>query len=141
MRFLFAAFVAVVVCAPALAEDNGSTGPNDPIDQALDECLAKPEGETTAGMIECLGTAYELWDKALNAVYGQLVELLAPEQKQALKTAQRQWISFRDADQAFLASLQDPTSGSLLRVTTNEAMVDLVKARVMQLRGYRDMDR
>jgi uncharacterized protein YecT (DUF1311 family) len=58
-----------------------------------------------------------------------------------LKAAQLQWMAFRDADDAYLASLQGPSSGSILRVSTNQAMADLVKARVLQLRAYRDMDR
>ena len=69
--FLFAAFSRLSFARAALAEDNGSTGPDDPIDQALDECLASRKERRRPGMIECLGTAYELWDKALNAVYGR----------------------------------------------------------------------
>jgi uncharacterized protein YecT (DUF1311 family) len=141
MRLRHAAFIAILLCTPALAEDDGSTSPNDPIDQALDECLAKPEGESTQGMVECYGASYEAWDKELNAVYGELLKSLEPAQKQALKAAQLQWIAFRDADDAYLTSLQGPTSGSILRVTTNQAMADLVKARVVQLRAYRDLDR
>jgi uncharacterized protein YecT (DUF1311 family) len=141
MRLLHAALIAVLACTPALAEENGSTAPNDPIDEALDQCLAKPEGQSTQGMVECFGTAYEAWDKALNAVYRELLDSLEPAQKDALKTAQRQWLAYRDADDAFLTSLQGPTSGSILRVTANQSMADLVKARVVQLRAYRDMDR
>src|SRR5437868_13886605 len=138
MRLRHAAFITVLLCTPALAEDNGATSPNDPIDQALDGCLSKPAGESTQGMVECYGASYEAWDKQRNAVYGELLKSLEPAQKQALKAAQLQWIAFRDADDAYLATLQGPDSGSILRVSTNQAMADLVKARVLQLRAYRD---
>jgi uncharacterized protein YecT (DUF1311 family) len=142
MHLLHAALVAVLLlAAPALADDGGSTAPNDPIDAALDQCLAKPDGESTEGMVACFGAAYQSWDKELNGVYRELLDSLDADQKEALKTAQRQWLAFRDADDAFLTSLQGATSGSLLRVSANEAMANIVKARVMQLRGYRDMDR
>src|SRR5258708_35389188 len=102
MRFSHAAFIAVLLCTPALAEDDGSSSPNDPIDQALDECLSKPAGESTQGMVECYGTSYEAWDKELNAAYVELLQLLEPVQKHGQSSAQLQWLPFRDAVDAFL---------------------------------------
>ena len=140
MRLLHAALIVGLASMPALAEDARSPSA-DPIDVALDQCLSAPDGESTAGMIACLGTAYQSWDQELNAVYGELIALLEPDQKQALKSAQRQWIAFRDAENAFLASLQGPDSGSALRVTANQVITDFIKTRVNELRVYRDMDR
>jgi uncharacterized protein YecT (DUF1311 family) len=56
----------LMLAFPALAADP------DPIDAALDACLAKPEGSSTVGMVECTGDAIRAWDKRLNEVY-QLV--------------------------------------------------------------------
>ena len=87
-------------------------------------------------MVECLTTAYEAWDKALNQAYGALMASLEPSQKDLLKASQRQWIAFRDSEQEFLASLLTPDAGTIMRVTTNEAMVGLVKSRTLELRSY-----
>jgi uncharacterized protein YecT (DUF1311 family) len=108
----------------------------DPIDEALTKCLDAPDGQSTQGMVECLGAAYEAWDSALNAAYAELIKSLAPEQAAQLRTAQRAWLAFRDAERDFLGTLVTPEAGSIMRITTNEAMVDIVKARVLQLRSH-----
>ena len=87
-------------------------------------------------MVECLGAAYEAWDRALNAAYAELIKSLDAEAGGAPQDRTRQWIAFRDAERDFLGSLVTPEAGSIMRVTTNEAMVDIVKARVLELRSY-----
>jgi len=135
MRPLIAAAVLTLLATfPACAQQQGED--EDPIDQAMSQCLDKPEGQSTQGMVECIGAAYEAWDKALNEAYGDLMDSLDANQKTLLKASQRQWIAFRDAESDFLGSLVTPEAGSIMRVTTNEAMVDMVKARVLALRSY-----
>ncbi|MCL6469550.1 MAG: DUF1311 domain-containing protein, partial [Ralstonia sp.] len=41
----------------------------DPIDDALEQCLKTPRGETTAGMTECTHTAYQAYDRQMNTLY------------------------------------------------------------------------
>ena len=125
-RILCALLVAGALVAPALAED-------DQIDADLEACL---DGEmTTQGMVECYGAAYEAWDAALNDAYAALRETLTPDEAAALRDAQRAWIAFRDAEQAFLASLLTPDRGSMMRITVNAMMTDMVKARVFAFRA------
>jgi uncharacterized protein YecT (DUF1311 family) len=133
---LAASLVLFIAVSPALAEDEGSGEESDPIDAALGQCLDSPDGQSTQGMVECLGTAYEGWDGALNEAYKGLMETLEPAQKEALKAAQRQWIAYRDSERKFLQTLVTPDAGTIMRVTTNQAMVDMVKARVLLLRSY-----
>jgi uncharacterized protein YecT (DUF1311 family) len=121
---------------PAFAEDEGGGDDEDPIDAALSQCLDAPDGQSTQGIVECLGTAYEAWDGALNEAYKGLMDTLEPAQKDALKASQRQWVSYRDGEQKFLQTLVTPEAGTIVRVTTNQAMVDMVRARVLLLRSY-----
>jgi uncharacterized protein YecT (DUF1311 family) len=132
-RFLAAMLLAGAVAGPAIAED-------DPIDVRLGACLDSPDGMTTQGMVECIGAAYEAWDKALNEAYGSLMATLSPEEAEGLRAAQREWIKFRDAESNFLGSLLTPDRGSMMRITVNEMMSDLVKDRVLQLRSLADDD-
>ena len=125
-RFLVALFVAGALASPALAD-------NDQIDADLEACLDNEM--STQGMVECLGAAYEAWDSALNEVYGRLRGSLSAEEAAALRDAQRAWIAFRDAESAFLASLMVPERGTIMRITVNAMMTDLVKARVLALRA------
>lgn len=122
----------LLFAAPASADED------DPIDQALDACLQGPTAGSTQGMVECIGTAYEAWDTALNQAYRDLLKQLTAEQAELLKTSQRQWLAFRDNERKFLGSPQQPPAGSIMRLVTNEAAVALVKARVLGLRSYRE---
>ena len=70
----------LMLAFPALAADP------DPIDAALDACLAKPEGSSTVGMVECTGDAIRAWDKRLNEVY-QLVGAGSKSQGPSMRTA------------------------------------------------------
>jgi uncharacterized protein YecT (DUF1311 family) len=118
-RHRAAMLLAGAVAGPAIAED-------DPIDIRLGRCLDSPDGMTTQGMVECIGTAYEAWDKALNEAYRSLMASLSPEEAELLRAAQREWIKFRDAESDFLGSLLTPDRGTMMRITVNEMMTDLV---------------
>ena len=77
---------------PALAADP------DRLDTALDTCLAKPEGTSTPGMVECTGEAIRAWDKHLNEVYKQVMAGLDPKSRDLLRASQRRWVAFREAE-------------------------------------------
>ena len=76
-----------------------------PIDKALDACTDK--NGSTAGMVECTDKAYAAWDKELNKNYGLLMQNLKPQQKEALKAAQLEWIKQRDQEFKFIDSVYD----------------------------------
>ena len=118
--------LAGAFAGPASAED-------DPIDTKLDACLG--DEMSTQGMVECYGAAYEAWDAALNDAYGALMKTLTAEEAGKLRDAQRAWIAFRDAESNFLASLMTPDRGTIMRITTNAMMTDLVKQRTQALRS------
>lgn len=128
-RILGALLVAGALAAPALADD-------DQIDADLEACLDNEM--TTQGMVECYGATYEAWDAALNDVYAALRETLTSDEAAALRDAQRAWIAFRDAESTFLGSLETPDRGTMMRITVNAMMTDVVKARVLALRSLVD---
>jgi uncharacterized protein YecT (DUF1311 family) len=132
-RPLAALLLAAAFSGPAMAED-------DPIDVQLGACLASPDGMSTQGMVECIGAAYEAWDKALNDAYRSLIASLSPEEAELLRAAQREWIKFRDAEASFLGSLLTSDRGTMMRITVNEMMANLVKDRALQLRALADDD-
>jgi uncharacterized protein YecT (DUF1311 family) len=122
------AFAAGLAAAPVNAAD-------EPIDTALEACLAAPDGQTTAGMVACFGDAYAAWDKALNQAYARLRSSLDQEAFAKLRDAQRAWLVYRDAESAFLASLLTPERGTMMRIIANGMMTDLVKDRALALRS------
>jgi uncharacterized protein YecT (DUF1311 family) len=77
-----------------------------------DACLEEPGNESTAMMTACLDRETTLWDERLNETYGALMDRLGPEQADALKQAQRAWITMRDETCAYEASLWQGGTGA-----------------------------
>jgi len=119
----------------ALAQPAAPAAP-DPIDVALDACLASPDGQSTFGISACLSDAYAAWDKELNRVYPSLSASLDAKSRGLLKRSQRQWIAYRDAERKFWLAPWTDDRGTLIRITLGQANVDLVKDRVLMLRSY-----
>ncbi|AAK24953.1 hypothetical protein CC_2991 [Caulobacter vibrioides CB15] len=102
---------------------------------ALDRCLATPEGQSTYGMIACIGQEVGVQDARLNRAYqAALMRLERPRQKAALQKAQRAWIAFRDAD---CAAYVDEDWGSLARVEANQCVLDRTRQRAEELERFR----
>ena len=106
------------------------------IDIALDDCLATGENQTTYGMIQCIDTAYAAWDVELNKNYKLLMSVLGEEEKEKLKTAQKAWITMRDADNAFIGLYSDNLGGSMYKVSANYHAMEIVRLRALQLRSF-----
>lgn len=83
------------------------------IGAASTECMeSTPAGYSTYGQLECYSRELQDWDAELNALYGPLVARLTEEgtpetgfdpvnQGEALRDAQRAWITWRDANCLF----------------------------------------
>ena len=102
---------------------------------ALDRCLARPEGQTTYGMVECIGVETQIQDARLNRAYqAAIARLERPRQKAALQKAQQAWIAFRDAD---CASYLDEDWGSMARVEAQQCVLDRTVERADELEVFR----
>ena len=115
---------------PALAADQ------DPIDKALDACLAKPEGMSTPGMVDCTDEAIRAWDKRLNEVYKQVLEGLDPKSRELLRASQRRWVAFREAEHEAMGGPWRQDRGTIIRVLTVNADLSAIKERVQELHLY-----
>lgn len=107
-------------------------GDKDPIDAALAACL--DHNATTVGMRQCQAKAQEDWDAALNTAYQALMAAQTPEAKTALRTAQRQWLAFRDAETAYLKSVFATMDGTIWPVIELQYVTDLSRKRTIALR-------
>jgi uncharacterized protein YecT (DUF1311 family) len=115
---------------PALAADP------DPLDALLDACLAKPEGSSTLGMVECTGAAIRAWDKRLNEVYQQVIAGLDPKSRELLRASQRRWVAFREAEHEAMGGPWRQDRGTIIRVLTANADLSAIKERVQELQLY-----
>ena len=108
----------------------------DPLDAALDACLAKPEALSTTGMVECADAAIRGWDKRLNEVYQQVMTDLDPKSQELLRASQRRWVAFREAEREAMGGPWRQDRGTITRVLTVNADLSAIKERVQELQLY-----
>ena len=91
--------VVVVVCLVGLTQVCAKA--EEPqTSKAYAACLDKSGGVTSA-MQACIADERERQDKRLNAAYKALIGAVSEERKTELRSVQRKWIAFRDANCAF----------------------------------------
>ncbi len=126
-------FVAAVLLTATAGLSMPAVAQNEP------DCKAP---ETQADMTICAGKDYEKADKQLNAEYQKLRKLLTERDKaadadgkgatDALVTAQRAWVTFRDANCA-LSGFQ-ARGGSMEPMLISSCLADLSGKRAEELR-------
>ena len=120
------------VLAPAVTE---AQSPH-PVDRWIENCIA--QDSSTVGMLACLDEGYARWDTELNDVYQNLRGLLNSSQKEILKKSQRAWIAYRDAEFETVNAIYGSLDGSMWRLASLSAKVEMVKARTLELSIYLD---
>ncbi|WP_249126422.1 lysozyme inhibitor LprI family protein [Aeromonas popoffii] len=96
--------------------------------QASDDCK---EPMTQAAMNICAMQDYTKADAELNAAYKKLVAALDKEQLGRLKTAQRAWITFRDAQCRYEAGVYE--GGSIAPLVHSSCLTKLTEQRTKDL--------
>lgn len=89
--------------------------------------------QTQAEMNAKAAADFQRADARLNAVYAKLRAALDEEGRDRLKTAQRAWVAFRDAEAA-LAADTEARGGSMAPLVYATAQEELTTARIGQLR-------
>ena len=85
----------------------------------------------TFQMVECLKARTAQWDKRLNTAYQQALKDAANAQREPLRTAQRLWIQYRDANCLYYGMGE----GTIARLDAGECMRSLTEARARELEG------
>ncbi len=99
----------------------------------------KPErdcGVSTPEMVECLNAKTAEWDKRLNAAYAKALKEAEPKQREQLRSAQRLWVQYRDANCQYYWLGE----GSIARIDAAGCMLRMTKARALELEGKEDQD-
>ena len=85
--------------------------------------------KSTADIVECLATQAAVWERRLNAAYQRLMDELPARRRDRLRSAQRLWLQFRDANCAYFAS----RAGTIARVDAGQCALRLTSARAIEL--------
>jgi uncharacterized protein YecT (DUF1311 family) len=134
MRKLFLALISILFLASL---STAQEQPQHPIDKALDACIDK--NGSTAGMVECTDKAYAAWDKELNKNYGELMRVLNPKQKEALRLAQLEWIKYRDLEFKSIDSIYDTLQGTMYIPMRISSHLEVIKKRALELKDHLDL--
>jgi len=88
-------------------------------------------GDSTPEMVECLNTQAAAWDKRLNAAYKSALDAAEGKQRDQLRTAQRRWLQYRDANCTYYYLGE----GSIARIEAADCTRRMTKARALELEG------
>lgn len=125
--------------------DSGETGCTG---TAATMCMAdEPGGDTMMGMTSCLMAEHEVWDKLMNKEYALVLDYAAemdvsaqfeaPEyavRADQVRTAQRAWVAFRDANCKMQYGLWG--AGSMRHIAEAECLLTMTATQTRALRDY-----
>lgn len=106
----------------------------DCIGAALGPCVETPEGMTTIGMAECLARETDWWDGLLNDHYRSLRETLDAESFNALREAQRAWITYSERNCGFQHTYW--RAGTIRSTFHANCRLDMTARRAIKLEDF-----
>ncbi|AGT09433.1 lysozyme inhibitor LprI family protein [Paracoccus aminophilus] len=118
------------------------------IGQASDKCMSDAKGQTTVGMVQCLGLERSSWDGLLNDTYKSLQDeqrkaddaqkaddpASTPARVAKLQQMEKNWIAFRDSACAFDATQWE--GGSQQGPSVESCMLQLTARQTLLLETY-----
>ncbi|MEO6014743.1 MAG: lysozyme inhibitor LprI family protein [Devosia sp.] len=100
------------------------------------QCLPGRAGRlTTQGIAACNGQEQSFWDDMLNYAYGELETALDPDVFKSLKTAQKAWVPWRDANCTFV---YDSTEGTIRQIFASYCLMEITGRRAADLLSVLD---
>ncbi len=86
---------------------------------------------STVEMVECFADRTAAWDKRLNSAYQDALKNAPPKQRDQLRTAQRLWVQYRDANCLYWALGE----GTIARIEAADCQYRLTRTRAEELEG------
>ena len=97
--------------------------------QAADDCVSR--SLTQVDMNACAYQAFQKQDRALNALYGELVKQEDATALKQLQAAQRAWLQFRDLECVYETPDVD---GSIAPLERANCLAELTRERILDFR-------
>jgi uncharacterized protein YecT (DUF1311 family) len=90
------------------------------------------DGVSTPEIVNCVMAETAKWDKRMNAAYQKALKDDESKRQDQLRTAQRLWIQFRDANCLYF----DMGEGTIARIDAAECMRNMTEARARELEEF-----
>jgi uncharacterized protein YecT (DUF1311 family) len=105
----------------------------DATERVLRQCLARPENASTAAQVECQAAAGKAYDRRMNLAYAALRRRLSAPAAEKLRSAQRAWLRFRDANSEAGRALFATRQGTIYLPIFAAREAEVVRDRAMAL--------
>ena len=94
----------------------------------------KPDCDSgrTPDIVACAGIETARWDKRMNAAYQKALKEGEPPRQEQMRTAQRLWVQFRDANCLYF----DMGEGTIARIDAAECMRNMTETRARELEDF-----
>lgn len=113
---------------PVLPASAGNPAPDDPF-KGIDCRNAKVQMELNY----CADRDFQTADKKLNAIYRKLLDASDPKERELLKTAERNWIAYRDSECGY--EVAGSEGGSIQPMEYSECLTQKTEARIKELQS------
>lgn len=101
------------------------------------QAVIQEKATTTVDISEGHKALEEALDKELNAAYQKLMQKLPESSKESLRSSQKQWLKFRDAEFSFLSgNFSKEDFGSSYVISIGSYRTSIIEARVKELLWY-----
>jgi uncharacterized protein YecT (DUF1311 family) len=130
--FLLFAILIIAVSSRVFSQETPH-----PIDVYLDSCMER--NQSTMGMTKCTDDAFKMWDDELNKYYKILMKTLDDESAKTLKSAEIQWIEFKEKEFTNIDIIYSKMDGTMYIPMHSYAKLEIIKARALQLKDYYDL--
>lgn len=114
--------------ALSIAQDSDHQGETVMLRSTYDQCLNNAGG-VTPDIQDCIETEYEYQEARLDKVYQELLAKLGGDQKAALETEQKKWLSDRDAQ----CGVDPDEGGQGQRLEANDCFLEMTAKRAAEL--------
>jgi uncharacterized protein YecT (DUF1311 family) len=130
-----AALLALAGLAGAASAARADVAAADPIDTAMQRCLARADRSSTAGQVQCIGAANDAWRAAIDTAYQSLVAAASSDKLRAgWELSQRRWLAWRDAEAHLVHAVFATTRGTAYEMSAANLELQPVRDRALTLR-------
>ena len=88
---------------------------------------------STLDMVDCAGREADKWDARLNRAYKARMGEFNGRQRDLLKTAEKAWLAFRQAD---CAAYEDEDWGSISKIDASQCLLRRTVERTLELEAF-----
>lgn len=134
-RYLLFCSLFTVIASAQTAADYGIH----PIDAKRLECRGAKENQDPDGSIGCEYTARIAWEKEVERYSDLLLKVLKPGEKKIFKTAQKDWVVFRDNEMEFANNLYKHMESKAWLVVHAVRLTNIFRTRALELQEYHEM--